>query len=83
MGYLEAIERMKQPESKPKAVKKPWLKVWRDLARLTYGIEPEDARLGAVLEALNQCDLAFYADSWTAFEVAAAKVKACVKGGKE
>jgi len=83
MGYIEAIERMKQPERKPKAVKKPWLKAWQDLARLTYGIEREDARLGPVLEALNQCDLAFYADSWTAFEVAVAEVKAAVKGGKE
>lgn len=83
MGYLRAIERMKEPGGKPQAKKKPWLKAWQDLTRLTYGIEPEDARLGPVLEALNECDLAFCADNWTAFEVAAAKVKACVKAGKE
>jgi len=83
MGYIEAIERMKEPERRPPATKKPWLKAWQELSRLTYGIASGDARLGAVLEALNQCDLAFCADSWTAFEVAAAKVKACVKAEKE
>lgn len=83
MGYLEAIERMKVPRNRPKRVKKPWLQAWQELARLTHGIEPEDARLGPVLEALDQCDIAFYADNWTAFEVAAAEVRTRVNGCKE
>ena len=83
MGYIEAIERMHSPERKPKAVKKPWLKAWQDLARLTYGLERDDARVGPVLEALRECDTAFYEDNWTAFQVAAEKVKARVNGWKE
>lgn len=82
MGYLEAIERMNVPGNRPKRVEKPWLKAWQQLARLTHGIGPEDARLGPVLEALNQCDTAFYADDWTAFDLASTKVKALVNGGK-
>ena len=68
MGYLEAIERMDKSGGQPATHKKPWLKTWQELARLTYGIEPGDARLASVLEALNRCDAAFCADNWVAFE---------------
>ena len=55
----------KHPQTRP-----DWLAAWRELARLTYGITPEDQRLQPVLTALNVCDGAFAAGDWAAFQEA-------------
>ncbi len=79
MGYLKAIERMDKSGGQSGTHKKPWLNAWHELASLTYGIGPGDPRLGPILEALNQCDEAFYADHWSAFRQGAQKIKAILR----
>ena len=55
-----------------KAVSKPtqeqWLQAWRELARLTHGIEKTDPRFAPVMAALNQCDDFFLAGDWPGFQ---------------
>jgi hypothetical protein len=82
MGYLKTIERLREPGGKAKPSPKPWLKAWKELARLTYSIEPGDTRLAPVLEALTQCDEAFYADNWEGFEQVARQIKTMMCGGR-
>lgn len=52
-----------------------WLEVWRELARITYGVMPEDPRFKPVMIALDACDAAFEADDWEAFQEARQRVK--------
>lgn len=56
-----------------------WLTLWRELARMTYGIEKEDPRFQPVMNALDQCDEAFKADNWPAFEQAANDVRQAIQ----
>ena len=79
MGYLDAIERLAGVTKDTTPLERPWLKAWQELARLTYGIEPGDPRLAPVLDALNQCDEAFSADDWDAFQHCAQEVKTIVR----
>jgi len=77
VGYLDAIARLE--EAKGSMVpRKPWLAVWRELATLTYGITPQDPRLGPVLTALNRCDEAFANDDWARFQRGANDIKEIV-----
>ena len=56
-----------------------WLAFWRELARMTYGIEKEDPRFHPVMNALDRCDEAFKQDDWPAFERAANDVRQAVQ----
>lgn len=47
-----------------------WLTLWRFVADVSHGLEPDDHRLPAVLSAIHGCDAAFTQDNKTAFWVA-------------
>ena len=57
-----------------------WLTGWQELAQLTGHITRTDYRYSFVLKALDQCDHAFEADNWPAFQHASERVKQLVKG---
>ena len=80
MGYLDVIERLEGPTKDTARTQRSWLDAWRELARLTYGIEPGDGRLARVLDALNQCDEAFIKDDWQGFERGSLRVSVIVQG---
>jgi hypothetical protein len=62
-----------------KAEQPDWAAKWRDLAKLTNGILPDDPRLDAVREALALADTAYQAKAPVAFEEAAARVRQLMK----
>jgi len=72
MDYLERIKQIEQETPKTTA---DWLAAWRELARVTSGIEQGDARFEPVMRWLNACDVAFSLGSWDTFCEAAAEVK--------
>ena len=50
-----------------------WLDAWRDLAKMTSGIQENDWRFKAIMDLLNLCDKAFEAGNWTDFQRLAEK----------
>ena len=55
-----------------------WLAEWRTLARITDGITADDPRFKPVMAALEQCDTAYLAGDWPAFQQAAQQVREAV-----
>ncbi len=51
-----------------------WLAEWRTLARITDGVTGDEPRFQPAMAALEQCDVAFLAGDWPAFQRAAAQV---------
>ena len=51
-----------------------WLAEWRTLVYLTDGIRADDPRFQPVMATLEQCDAAFLANDWLAFQQAVARV---------
>ncbi len=56
-----------------------WLAEWRTLARITNGIRADDSRFQPVMTALEQCDTAYLAGDWPAFQQAVAQVRLAVQ----
>ena len=56
-----------------------WLAEWRTLAYLTDGIRADDPRFQPVMATLKQCDIAFLANDWPAFQQVAAQVRLAVQ----
>ncbi len=56
-----------------------WLAAWRELAAITDGITADDSRFQPVMSTLEQCDTAFLANDWPAFQQAAAQVRLAVQ----
>jgi hypothetical protein len=79
MDYLAKIEQLKSEQPKTHC---DWLNAWRDVAQTTYGISVDDPRYESVMRWLDVCDAAFTIDSWSAFQEAAAQVKAIAKKAK-
>ncbi len=52
-----------------------WLSRWRELARLTDGLLPEDPRFDPILTALSDCDRAFKAQDLDAFTKGTERVR--------
>ena len=52
-----------------------WTAQWRDLAKLTHGLQPEDPRFGPVLAGLAVCDQHYKAADLDAFTVGAERVR--------
>lgn len=80
MNFQEHMRELLKAEglTRPKT-NRDWLTLWRELARMTYGIEKEDPRFQPMMEALNRCDEAFKQDDWPAFEQAANDVRQAVQ----
>ncbi len=58
-----------------------WLAEWRTLARITNGIRADDPRFQPAMTALEQCDRAYLAGDWPAFQQAAQQVRQAVEWG--
>ncbi len=56
-----------------------WLAAWRELAAITDGITADDSRFQLVMATLKQCDIAFLANDWPAFQQAVAQVRLAVQ----
>ena len=52
-----------------------WLRAWRELSTVTLGIAPDDLRSEPVMASLDQCDEAYLAGNWGAFQIAAEEVR--------
>jgi len=77
MNYLDIIKKIEQ---EPRLETPPdWLNAWRELARLTDGLLPDDPRLQSILMALRRCDDTFLANDWPAFQRAAEHVRQAVQ----
>ncbi len=61
-------------KAQPRADGADWLAEWRTLARITDGITADDPRFQPVMATLEQCDAAFLANDWLAFQQAVARV---------
>ena len=61
-------------KAQPRADGADWLAEWHRLARITHGITADDPRFQPVMAALDQCDVAFLANDWLAFQQAVARV---------
>lgn len=57
-----------------------WTGIFRELARLTHGIEPDDFRLFDVMTAMHTADDCFKAGDWVGFQRAANEVRRIVEG---
>lgn len=60
-----------------------WLATWRELAAITDGITADDPRFQPVMAALEQCDTAYLAGDWPAFQRAALQVREVVQDGED
>lgn len=67
-------------QGKVREAKRDWSPSWQELAALTFGLTPDDPRLPVVMVALNACDDAYLSGDWTAFRLAAARVRNAVDG---
>jgi hypothetical protein len=47
-----------------------WRSAWHDIAQLSSGIEPADARLPLVKQSLAKCEQAYASMDWMAFQEA-------------
>ena len=56
-----------------------WLAAWRELAKLTDGITKDCPRFELVMATLEQCDIAFLANNWLAFQQAVVQVRLAVQ----
>ncbi len=56
-----------------------WLSAWRELANLTLGITGDDPRFKPIMALLEQCDTAYLANDWPAFQQASEHVKVLVE----
>jgi hypothetical protein len=65
----------------PKVKTEPsrWLAAWRRLAQITRDIPKDDPRHESILTALDDCDEAFLADDWHAFQVKADHIERLVE----
>ncbi len=59
-----------------------WLAEWRTLARITNGIVADDPQFQPVMTALEQCDTAYLAGDWPAFQQAVQQVRQAVEWGR-
>ena len=66
-------------QGKVREAKRNWSPTWQELAALTSSLTADDPRLPIVMAALNGCDNAFLRGDWSAFEQAAAQVRAAVQ----
>lgn len=57
-----------------RAMTADWLTLWRFVAEVSNGLEPDDPRLLAVLSEIQGCDAAFIQDNKAAFLVAVEEV---------
>ncbi len=80
MGYLEAIDQLGSGKTAGISPHARWHAAYREIARITYGIMPEDPRLESVLAAIDECDKAFYRGDWGTFCEASTRVKLAVRG---
>jgi hypothetical protein len=78
MGYLESIDRLEGSTRASTASKHPWHAAYREIARITYGLLPEDPRLKTVLAAIDRCDEAFTRGDWSTFQKSLATVRTSV-----
>ena len=60
-----------------------WKIEWSNLAHLTNGVTSDDPRRQPILVALEECDRAYKADDWPAFQRAAEWVCVAVEGDGE
>jgi len=58
-----------------------WLTLWRLIAEISSGLEPTDARLPNVIQAISICDAAFMAGSKPSFLVGVEAVAKAMGGG--
>ncbi len=65
--------------TQPRADTEAWLAAWRELAAITNGITADDLRFQPVMTALEQCDTAYLAGDWPAFQQAVAQVRLAVQ----
>jgi hypothetical protein len=77
MGFPQSTHAAKT--QRPQPARRPWLTAWRNLAGLTYGIEPDDCRLPDVLSQMNRCHDAFTKEDWAAFQTAAREVSSLLR----
>ena len=68
--------------TQPRADTEAWLTAWRELAAITGGITADDSRFQPVMAALEQCDTAYLAGDWPAFQQAAQQVRQAVEWGR-
>jgi len=90
MSYLELISKLRQGKPSQRNLRptpqlggtesQPWLKAWRELAALTYGITGNDPRFQSIMNAINACDEAYLANNWSAFQQARVMVEQMVSG---
>jgi hypothetical protein len=78
MGYLEAIDRLGGSMKDGTASKYPWHAAYREIARITYGLLPDDPRLKTVLAAIDQCDKDFMRGDWPTFQKSLVVVRVAV-----
>lgn len=68
MGYLEVIEQLGSGSTAGVSSHTRWHSAYREIARITYGLMPDDPRLGKVLAAIDECDRAFFRGDWSGFQ---------------
>lgn len=79
-AYHTILQRLGLESSSTSAPAPPdWLGAWRELARLTDGMLPDDSRLQPILMALRRCDDTFLANDWPAFQRAVEQVRQAVQ----
>ena len=52
----------------PEPQQPDWQSAWRDMAQLSSGLEPDDARLHPVREAIADCERAYATGDLPAFQ---------------
>jgi hypothetical protein len=83
MNFPETMRGLLRKEglALPSDPKRPdWMTGWREVVALTQGVTAEDPRQPAILDAIKQCNTAFEAGDWPAFQRASAAVRQALKG---
>ncbi len=79
---VERDASLKREDKDTETLAKPaqdWLRAWQEIARLTNRVTREDRQLGPIMQAVEQCDVAFLAGDWLGFQRAAEQVRLAVQ----
>lgn len=83
---LVAWKLLRQAPGKVRLVVNPdsdWLTLWQQVAEISDGLESTDARLSAVLKAIDICDAAFELGNKERFLVGIATIAQAMEGSKK
>ena len=76
MDEQRALKVLAKCGSKVRVIEPDWLGAWRELAKMTVGIEKEHPRFQTILDALEECDQCFEQGDWPQLQQMAEKMNA-------